>query len=327
MLPTADPVRDAWRARWPARPLVVAAITALLACACDRSGSAPGRAGDVELRKDFAAAADLDRVAREIEATRFCTQDQLDILEALQTRFPASQRVRAALESAYIMRHDWYAGVALYEAVPIEERTPRDLRSLAGFCLKVGRFTDAAAILGPLVAASPQDAQLANLAAQAYYGGGDIPRAAAVLETAWPAVEARRDVEAFRLRGLVELERGEREEGRAWLERCVALQPDYAPGRYALSLCLASEGDSAGAQREVDLFQAILRRTQEEDARRMRMSALAQELRRTREAGNAEEFERIADEMLALADAPLRDRVLRVREEARREFVARGITR
>lgn len=309
--------------RGGARVLPLLALACALA-GCGRAGSAPARAGDGELSRDLAASAGLERVSREVERARFCTREQLAFLEDCRRRYPASSRARAALESAYVLRTDWHGGAALYEEIPAAERTARDRRSLAGFYLKLGRFGEALAELEPLREADPADPLLANLAAQAHFARGDLARAAAALEAAWPALEARRDVEALRLRGLIHLDRGELDEARRWLARCVELQPDYAAGQYALSRCLAASGDLAGAEAAAARYRAIERGAQEEAEARMRMSALAQELRRTREAGDAAEFERVVEQMLALADPALREQLARAREEARREFEARA---
>lgn len=202
-----------------------------------------------------------------MEKMGLCSPACVGTLEALRQAYPQDEAVWTTLRGVYLERKDW-AGVLRLEEGRTASRSPAEARDLAAVQINTGRFTDAAAVLEPMVAAQPRNAELARLLGHALFSLGDYDRAAPLLDTAMAGLPPGEAAEAATSRGLIHFYRGKPREAEEVLRKATTLAPDHLPAYNALGRLLASRG----AERE---SQAMFKR-----AREIQAAATALEQRR-----------------------------------------------
>jgi|GEM_PF-42958 len=229
-------------------------------------------------------------------ASKRVTDDHLATLRALYGAHPTSAEVDGVLRAALISRDDWTGLAAVLTSRPV--LSAAEQATLAKVYIKLGRWSDAAAIARPLSDAAPTDPAAAYSAALPLARLGEIAAAAAILDRAGAGLATADRVDALTLRGLLHLDAGENEAAIAILEQATILRDDYFPAYNALGRARAGLGDAAGAQAAYDRVAAIHDLENDHYARLMRLSARAVALKTAWEAGDVATARTTIDAML-----------------------------
>ena len=253
----------------------------------------------------------LAQVTQEMAALGVCTPGCLDTLRALRQAFPHDGEVHAALKQVYLQRQDWEGLLQLEEGRAAASRPAAEQVELASIQINAGRYAEAAALLDPLAAARPADAELARLAGQAHFHLGDYEKAAPLLDRAAAGLTGEDGAEAATFRGLVHFYRGESAQAEAALGRALRLDPSCLPAHNALGRVLAARG----AEKEAKETLARARRLQEsvsaQERREMKLAAQSQMASEAFRQGRYDESERLIVEMLEGADAAVQIQLYR----------------
>lgn len=252
---------------------------------------------------DPTAAAALAAVRDRLLADGACDADCLAALRALWDDHPGDPSLRVTLVNALIQRQDWSGIEAVIRAQPSPSDADRLL--LAKALIKLGRFDEAAALLTPLVAARPDDPELAYNAAFADYYGNHHDQAAAVLDRAWDALVAARDANARTLRAMIYMDGGEIDRAAELAAAVVADRPEFFPAWDVLGRARAAAGDTAGATEAFDRVVAIHAANAADTAHKLRLSAQATALQAAWRDHDLPAAEALVDAMLPEAGAEL----------------------
>jgi len=224
-------------------------IILLLAVSAGLGGCSDARERDKQaLAADKASLGELARIEQVLASGMPLQPSDYESLKKIREKFPRATKVKDTYTSALIKREDWQALIDLFGSEPEGSLSANDKANLARAYFRLGRFADVVTSAEPLVAADPENIDLAALLAGGYYNTGRFDEADALLAKFWPRIEGERRVSEMTLRALVFSRQGKDEESRVLLERVIVLQPENVTALNALSRSHFAKGDVARAE-------------------------------------------------------------------------------
>lgn len=288
-----------WWVHW--QPVLVVAVFTL---ALSGLGCRTAAQRDAEnlARDDAAAATDLQRMKTKLSQGQNIPPDDLTRLRKLHEKYPAAAEVRQVLQQALQLRRDWDGLVLLMQEIPAGERTRPDQESLAKVYFKLGRFAEAAQILGPLADAAPAEVELNSLAGQAWFFTGDHNRAAVALDRVWTGIMSAKLLDAVVTRGLIYFYRGENPRSVDTIKLALGIDPDSVTANNAIARVYAAMGDQQQALVHQQRAEQGHARQTAQESQSMRLVSLGHDLQAALETGRFSDCIRISQEMLPLTE-------------------------
>jgi predicted Zn-dependent protease len=251
--------------------------------------------------KDRVALTDVRRIGAGLAQSQAITQNDLDLLRKIHAKYPGANEVRQTLQVALQARQDWGALEKLLTEFPDAIRTQQEQSYLAMVYIKLGRYSDASHIAGPLAEGSPNDLELNSLAGTAWYYEGRYDDASRAFDRVWDALVASKQVDEIMMRGMIYFYRGDKGRAIEILKKTVEIKPDYVAGINALSRVYAAIGNNEQAE----LYRGQAERAHAiqtaEEARRMRVVSRSRDLESAFAAGRYDDSILIARELLQSA--------------------------
>ncbi len=263
-----------------------------LVLACSLFACQSGSDGDAtRLTADKPATAELNRVNTLLASNRPVTRVDIDSLNSLRERYPASAVVRQLLQGALIKRGDWAAAEKVIGEIPDNERTNSERLNLAKIYFKQGKFSEATDLLKRM---SPDAAEfgleIPTLLGQSQFYAGNLDEAVAALEPIRDTLVLQKRADNLALLGTIYLRQGDHRKAIEILEKAVEVSPDNISSNNALSRAYAATGDETRAQSVRERLQAINERVAVAEKKSARRVALFYQLE---DAYAAKDFEKV----------------------------------
>lgn len=288
-----------FRAGWKSGVVFASLVLALGGLGCR---TASQRDAEDLAREDAAAVTDLQRMKATLAQGENITPDELMRLKKLHQKYPAATEVRQILLQSLQLRRDWEGLAQLLEEVPVGERTRPDTENLGKIYLKLGRFANAAQLLGPLAEAAPAEVELNSLAGQAWFYAGDHDRAAIALDRVWAGILSAKLIDAVVTRGLIYFYRGENPRALETMKLALGFDADSVSANNAIARVYSAMGDPQQALVHQQRAEQAHARQTAQEAQSMRLVGLSYELKAALEEKRFSECIRISQEMLPLTE-------------------------
>ncbi|MEO6393981.1 MAG: hypothetical protein ABIP75_19160 [Pyrinomonadaceae bacterium] len=286
------------------RQLDLALIFVSLVLAISGIGCRTAAQRDAEnlARDDAAARSELQRMKATLLQGQNIAPDDLTRLKKLHEKYPAAADVRQVLQQALQLRRDWEGLAQLLQEIPADERTRPDQESLGKVYLKLGRFAEAAKILGPLANAAPAEVELNSLAGQAWFYTGDHDRAAVALDRVWTGILSAKLLDAVVTRGLIFFYRGENPRAVETIQIALEMDADSVAANNAIARVYAAMGDQQQALIHQQRAEQGHARQTAQEAQSMRLVGLSYDLKAAFDERRFSDCIRISQEMLPMTE-------------------------
>lgn len=262
---------------------------------------------------DPAQEARVGELAARFRGGKACDAEAFAELRELHERHGPVAPLRDVLLMAFDACEARVAKAELMAAVLPDAPTPEDRLRLGAAWLRASRYADAVDVLLPLANEQGHGTKSAWLAGFALFHAGRSDEALPWLEGARNQVGGGNVTDAPLLIGLSHLHAGRIDQAIAELEAGRQAAPDNRSLLSALARAYTAAGRAEDAAAVSARAQQLADATAQQERTRSRLAALSSALNAARTEGRTDDADRIIDQMLPLAPAEARPKLLAVR--------------
>lgn len=277
-------------------PLVIALVV-LFCTACQTAAERDAKL----LAADNASLGELNRINAELGAGKAPSQRDIDALNAMREKYPASADLRTIMIAALNRRQDWGALEKVLAAIPDGEKTDTDRLNRARMYVRLGRFQEASDEVNTWVNGANQP-EAAIIKGQANFFLGNLDESATAFDAAWEALMSGKRAEEIAMRGIIFFRKGENDKAVETLTKALEFDGQNLSAISALGQLYAAKGDITRAE----AFRARAERVYEElaakEKKNARLVPLIYQLEDAFKAKNYNEVINTALQILPIAD-------------------------